>query len=63
MPFSPSQCKQIITEFSRTFKIFVQSSDIRCFSDEDYLKHGIPIVDNLESCDVFFGIKEVLKIN
>ena len=60
VPFSPSQCKQIITEFPE-LKIFVQSSDIRCFSDEDYLKHGIPIVDSLESCDVLFGIKEVPK--
>ena len=60
VPFSPSQCKQIITEFPE-LKIFVQSSDIRCFSDEDYLMHGIPIVDSLESCDVLFGIKEVPK--
>ena len=60
VPFSPSQCKQIITEFPE-LKIFVQSSDIRCFSDKDYLKHGIPIVDSLESCDVLFGIKEVPK--
>ena len=60
VPFSPSQCKQIIKEFPE-LKIFVQSSDIRCFSDEDYLNHGIPIVDSLESCDVLFGIKEVPK--
>ena len=60
VPFSPSQCKHIITEFPE-LKIFVQSSDIRCFSDEDYLKHGIPVVNSLESCDMLFGIKEVPK--
>ena len=60
VPFSPIQCKQIIAEFPE-HKIFVQSSGIRCFTDQEYIDQGIPVVDNLDLCDILFGIKEVPK--
>ena len=60
VPFSPMQCKQIIAEFPE-HKIFVQSSGIRCFTDQEYIDQGIPVVDNLDLCDILFGIKEVPK--
>ena len=60
VPFSPSQCKRIEDNF-HNLQIYVQSSNIRCFSDQEYIDHGITVLDNLESCDVLFGIKEVPK--
>ena len=55
-PFSPSQALLIKKE---GISIVCQSSDVRCFSDSDYRKHEIAIVENLSDCDVIFGIKEV----
>ena len=60
VPFSPSQCKRIEDNFPN-LQIYVQSSNIRCFSDQEYIDNGITVLDNLESCDVLFGIKEVPK--
>ena len=60
VPFSPSQCKRIEDNF-HNLQIYVQSSNIRCFSDQEYIDQGITVLDNLESCDVLFGIKEVPK--
>ena len=37
----------------------VESSDIRVFSDNDYSKLGIEVVDDISDCDVFFGVKEI----
>ena len=39
-------------------QIVVQSSDIRAFSDVDYLEQGVSVVNDVSDCDVFFGIKE-----
>jgi len=60
VPFSPSQCKRIEDNFPH-LQIYVQSSNIRCFSDQEYIDQGITVLDNLESCDFLFGIKEVPK--
>ena len=37
--FSPEQCKKIISLYPN-IKIYVQSSDIRCFSDDEYISLG-----------------------
>ena len=58
--FSPEQCKKIISLYPN-IKIYVQSSDIRCFSDDEYIGLGINVVDNMSKCDILFGIKEVPK--
>ncbi len=39
-------------------EFLVQSSSIRAYSDESYRALGIPVQDNLEDCQVLFGIKE-----
>ena len=62
VPFSPAQCKEIITKYP-DLKLFVQTSKIRCFSDQEYINLGIEVTDNLEHCDILFGIKEVPKEN
>ncbi len=55
---SPQQCLRFIEKFP-LIELFVQSSDIRCFKDDQYKDLGIKIVDNLTDCDILFGIKEV----
>jgi alanine dehydrogenase len=59
---SPDQCLQV-EGFNDSFRISVQSSPDRCFSDVEYIDKGISIVENLESCDIILGVKEVKKEN
>jgi len=57
-PFSPSQISNLLEKFSN-LKIIVQPSKRRCFKNEDYLKAGAQITDDLSSADIIFGVKEV----
>ena len=56
--FSPKQCK-IITEKYNEIEIIVQSSDVRCFGDEEYVKEGFTVKDDVSECDILIGVKEV----
>lgn len=40
-------------------EIVVESSAVRCYSDEDYIAKGIRVSDSIEDCDVFVGVKEI----
>jgi alanine dehydrogenase len=60
VPLTPSQCK-IILERWNDVEIFVQPSKIRAFSDREYEEAGIPLNEDLSSCDVLLGVKEVPK--
>ena len=55
---TPEQCNFIQNKFPN-IRIAVQSAPSRCFSDEEYRKQGILVVDSLEDCDIIIGIKEV----
>jgi len=55
---TPAQCKWILKN-SEEVKILAQPSAIRCFSDREYQSAGVEINEDLSSCDVLFGIKEV----
>jgi saccharopine dehydrogenase (NAD+, L-lysine forming) len=54
---TPAQCKWLQKSFG--IEIFVQSSSHRCFSDKEYQRAGIEVVEDLKNCDILFGIKEV----
>lgn len=54
----PKQCKRIETLYPEV-KVFVQSSVVRCIKDEEYEKEGLPILENMDECDVLVGVKEV----
>lgn len=54
---SPGQVAELNKRFPQ-HEIVVQSSDIRAFSDEEYRAVGARVVDNVEDCDILFGIKE-----
>ena len=58
VPFSPSQISYLLNRFSN-LKIIVQPSERRCFKNEDYLKAGAQITNDLNSADIIFGVKEV----
>lgn len=47
-----------LNEMYPMHEIVVQGSDIRAFSDDEYKEAGVRVVDNVEDCDILFGIKE-----
>jgi len=53
---SPEHCKVLIES---GLDVVVQPSGVRCFSDEDYLKAGIPMSEDLSDRTVIIGVKEV----
>ena len=57
-PIAPSQVSQIIEQYPG-INIFVQPCDKRTFKNEEYEKYGAKILDNLNNCDLLFGVKEV----
>lgn len=56
VPLNPSQCRQLIDQGIR---LEVQSSQVRCFTDEDYRAAGVPVVDHITDNDILLGVKEV----
>ncbi|MCG8308603.1 MAG: NAD(P)-dependent oxidoreductase [Cytophagales bacterium] len=57
-PLTPAQSRQILDAYP-SVEIFCQSSNIRCYSDKEYLSQGIPVVDDVGHCDILLGVKEV----
>lgn len=57
-PFTPMQCKRIQNLYPFV-EILVQPSSVRCFSDAEYEQEGIRLSEEMETCDILFGIKEV----
>ena len=55
---TPPQCKWLIQHFPE-IKILVQPSAGRCFSDAEYEHAGAVLTNDLSSCDLLLGIKEV----
>lgn len=55
---SPKKCTEIIKEYPQ-LTIKVESSDIRVYSDDAYIKEGISVVNDVSDCDVLLGVKEV----
>lgn len=37
----------------------VQNSDLRCFSDKEYIKSGVMVENDISGCNIFIGVKEV----
>ncbi|MEM6641871.1 MAG: NAD(P)-dependent oxidoreductase [Bacteroidota bacterium] len=57
VPLTPTQAREAKEKFD--IELVVQKSDIRCFSDRDYEEAGLALVDDLNDCEVIFGVKEV----
>jgi len=56
-PIAPKLVQRLIQ--THHFRVVVQSSKKRIFSDEEYRKAGAIIADNLSDCQVIFGLKEI----
>jgi len=41
------------------YQHFCTTSSERCFTDKEYADQGIVLRENLQDCDILFGIKEV----
>lgn len=63
---TPTQVHDLMIRFPNV-KFKVQKSDVRAFNDDEYRNLGIDVVDDIDDCDLIFGIKEanldVLKPN
>lgn len=56
--FSPSKLVEAKRQFPKAiFK--VESSDIRVFSDQEYIDAGFEVTDDVSDCDIMIGVKEV----
>lgn len=55
---TPSQCKWIQRN-AADVKIVLQTCTTRCFSDREYELAGVEVREDMSSCDILFGIKEV----
>ncbi len=55
---TPAQCKWLMREFD-DIRIIVQPSQHRCFSDKEYVQAGMELSEDLCSCNLILGIKEV----
>jgi saccharopine dehydrogenase (NAD+, L-lysine-forming) len=57
--FTPSQLKEIRATYGDEISFEVQSSEVRTIVDQEYLDEGIAVVEDVSTCDVLFGVKEV----
>ncbi len=57
---TPELCLKFKASFPQV-DLVVQSSTDRTFKDNDYLKVGIKVQENIDDCDILLGIKEVKK--
>lgn len=53
----PAQCAYLRDKEGAD--LVVQSSEVRCYSDDEYRKHGVPVVTTVDDCDILLGVKEV----
>ncbi len=58
VPLTPAQCKSLMEEYPN-LKILVQPSPVRAYKDQEYIDAGLPMSEDLSSCDIIIGVKEV----
>lgn len=58
VPLTPKQCRSLLDMY-KDLKIIVQPSPIRAYKDEEYRAEGIGLNEDLSSCDLIIGVKEV----
>ncbi len=56
--FLPQKAKEVQMQY-KDLEILVEPSDVRIFPDEAYSEAGLEISEDLSSCDVLLGVKEV----
>lgn len=58
VPLTPPQIVAI-EELYPFVEFFVQPSDFRCYSNEEYEYLNIPLKEDLRDCDILMGVKEI----
>ena len=56
VPLTPAQCASLVEQ---GIEVTVQPSSGRCFDDQSYYDAGIRLSEDLSTCDVLLGVKEV----
>ncbi len=57
-PLTPIHCVELMEKFPNA-RVVVQSSPVRCYSDEQYRAYGIEVVEDISVADILLGVKEV----
>ncbi len=60
VPLTPPQIVALEETYPNV-EFFVQPSDLRCYSNEEYEYLNIPLKEDLRECDILLGVKEVDK--
>ena len=60
VPLTPPQIVALEESYPDV-QFFVQPSDYRCYSNEEYEYLNIPLREDLRDCDILMGVKEVDK--
>ena len=55
---TPQACKALKETF-KELEIIVEKSGNRTFDDQEYVKNGIEVTNDVSSADVLLGVKEV----
>ena len=55
---TPAQCVVARQQFPG-LEIIIESSSVRCYTDDEYARIGIETSDDLTACNVLVGVKEV----
>lgn len=55
---TPFQAKYIKDKYDNV-DVIVESSNIRCFKDDEYRAQGIEVTGDISHCDILLGVKEV----
>ena len=58
-PFTPEILHEIKKRVGDRLSICVETSEVRCFTDEEYQERGIEVVSDLSDAEILFGVKEV----
>ena len=58
VPVTPSQVVKLTERFPNV-EVFIQPSDIRCYTDEEYQYLDLNMKEDLSDCDILLGVKEV----
>ena len=57
---SPEEAK-LMTEKFPNIDLVIQTSENRCFTNEEYEALGLTLVEDVSDCDILMGVKEVAK--
>ena len=60
VPLTPPQIVALEESYPDV-QFFIQPSDFRCYSNEEYEYLNIPLKEDLRDCDILMGVKEVDK--